>query len=369
MALPRNIKTLTGIRGFAALWVVFFHLQAASYFHVTPLFKDFIQHGFWGVDVFFVLSGFVLAHVYESGFVQKVSLNNYLRYLGLRLGRIYPLHAVTTAAAFAAYLFSIRLGRGTAAGSHFGLYEGAMSMALLHAWGTTRYLSWNDVSWSISAEWFAYLFMLVPCIRLLRNISLRQLYFLAAVPWCLLIFVYMPQRTSHLLDMTYDFGILRIAPEFLGGYVAYRTASAIRQSPIASDVESIAGLAAIVFVAYRDSFQILLLPACMLFLIGLSVEGPVVSWIFGNRVSVLAGELSYSIYMCHALVLFVFDGLLKRLHPAQAAMFTGAGTVLISILTVFLSSYGLYMLIERPCRNWARKELDRLLFPSMADAH
>jgi peptidoglycan/LPS O-acetylase OafA/YrhL len=124
---------------------------------------------FWGVDVFFVLSGFVLSYVYEASFIQKVASAGYLHYLGVRLARIYPLHLLTMAAAFAIYALSATIGRGTVPAGHFGLYDAMMNLTLLHAWGTTKVLSWNDVSWSISAEWFAYLFLLVPCVRLLET--------------------------------------------------------------------------------------------------------------------------------------------------------------------------------------------------------
>jgi peptidoglycan/LPS O-acetylase OafA/YrhL len=268
---------------------------------------------------------------------------------------------VTLAAAFAVYTLSVTVGHGTAAAGHFSLYEAIMNMALLHAWGTTQFLNWNDVSWSISAEWFAYLFLFVPCVRLLRNIPSRALWLIAAIPWCLLIFVYLPMRSSRLLDMTYDFGILRIAPEFLGGYVAYRLFIAMRRNLLAGDLLSFAGLAGIVFVTYYDSWQVLLLPACMLFLVGLGEEGPFASLIFGNRISTLLGEVSYSIYMCHIIVLVVFDATIKRLHLQQTPIWMQAGLITSSIIAVLVTSYCLYALVERPSRKWGRARLDRML--------
>jgi peptidoglycan/LPS O-acetylase OafA/YrhL len=361
LELPPNIKTLTGVRGFAALWVVLFHFQSGSFSFGIERAGPWIQHGFWGVDVFFVLSGFVLSLVYESKFSRKLTSTNYLHYLGLRLARIYPLHLLTLAGAFTIYALSMTIGHRTAAAGHFGQYDAIMNLTLLHAWGTTRFLSWNDVSWSISAEWFAYLFLLVPCVRLLRNIPNPALYLIAAIPWCLLIFVYLPMRTSKLLDMTYDFGIFRIAPEFLGGYVAYRTFAAMRRSPVAGDFLSIAGLAGIIFVTYYDSWQILLLPACILFLIGLSVEGPAAAFVFGNRISVLLGEVSYAIYMCHIIVLVVFDAVIKRLPLRQAPMWVHTGVLTGAVVAVLLMSYGLYAIVERPSRKWGRAKLDSLL--------
>ena len=67
----RRFATLTGIRGAAAVWVVAFH----AYPLVGPLFDwpdrtqvPVIRDGFMAVDLFFILSGFVLSHAYADGF-------------------------------------------------------------------------------------------------------------------------------------------------------------------------------------------------------------------------------------------------------------------------------------------------------------
>jgi peptidoglycan/LPS O-acetylase OafA/YrhL len=358
LELPRTIRTLTGVRGFAALWVVLFHLQSGVFSWGITKPGELIRHAFWGVDILFVLSGFVLSHVYEATFIQKITTENYLRYLGLRLARIYPLHLLTFVAAFVCYVISLSIGNGTGAGAHFSLSEGIMNLTLLHAWGTTRFLSWNDVSWSISAEWFAYLFLLVPCIRLLRNLPQWMLYLITATGWCLLIFVYVPLRSSRLLDMTYDFGILRIAPEFLGGYVAYQSAKAMPRNSTLGDVVSLAGLVGLVLVCYYDSKQVLLLPSSILFVIGLSAEGRGCSFLFGNRISTILGEVSYAIYMCHVLVLIVLDGVLKRLPLPQPTWLTSSILVITSLAVIVATSCTLYLLVEQPCRRWARTKLE-----------
>ena len=64
------------LRGLAVLLVVFFHLQV-----------PFFQNGFLGVDIFFVISGFLMAKLYDKGTI----LDFYKR----RLNRIYPAYAMT----------------------------------------------------------------------------------------------------------------------------------------------------------------------------------------------------------------------------------------------------------------------------------
>ena len=360
MELPRNIRTLTGVRGYAALWVLFFHLRANPHFLSFWTPGAFIRHGFWGVDVFFVLSGFVLSHVYESKFSKGVMPKAYFHFLGLRLARMYPLHIVTFVAALAFAILSHAIGHGAA--TDISLYGALMHLMLLHAWGTTSE-SFNLVSWAISAEWFAYLFLLVPCIRVLRTAPLKLLFAITGILWCLLIFVYVPTTPSKLVNMTYEFGILRILPEFLGGYVAYRTVKAMRCNTRLCDLASLTGLAGIVVITHHNAFQVLLLPAIMLFIIGLSAEGSVTSRFLDNRMSLFLGKLSYSIYMCHFILLWVVDGIFKRTDLPHTP-WAGIGVMAIYFIAMFLTSYVLYAFIEQPCREWLRKRLNALFTDS-----
>lgn len=78
MSQPTEIPALTSLRGLAALTVLIFH--------VIPDFR-----GYLAVDLFFLLSGFVLTHVYRQIVLTRQS---YFKFLKARLARIYPVHLV-----------------------------------------------------------------------------------------------------------------------------------------------------------------------------------------------------------------------------------------------------------------------------------
>src|ERR1700733_1728230 len=80
----RVISGLTGLRGIGAAWVVLFHLKDGS---ATPVLDD----GYMGVDLFYILSGFVLSHVYAKQFYCGEH-HRYVNFLKARMARIYPLH-------------------------------------------------------------------------------------------------------------------------------------------------------------------------------------------------------------------------------------------------------------------------------------
>ena len=106
-ASNRQLPSLTPLRGVAALWVVLYHYCGTAQFFpnldITP-HSYLISKGYLAVDMFFVLSGFVMAHVYRRAFSEGVG-EHYRGFLMARIARLYPLHVfilslfVVTAAA------------------------------------------------------------------------------------------------------------------------------------------------------------------------------------------------------------------------------------------------------------------------------
>ena len=90
------IPALTGIRGVAALWVVLYHMQDAAKRDsgFSPLKGlSWLSEGFRGVDLFFVLSGFILFYVHAEDF-ETLTWTKTRRYAVARFWRVYPLNAV-----------------------------------------------------------------------------------------------------------------------------------------------------------------------------------------------------------------------------------------------------------------------------------
>ena len=83
------IKALTGIRGVAATWVVLFHFRR-TVFGLVPIngyVRKWLDSGYLGVDTFFILSGFVIAHVYTAELSERDWRHRYAGYLKARLAR------------------------------------------------------------------------------------------------------------------------------------------------------------------------------------------------------------------------------------------------------------------------------------------
>jgi peptidoglycan/LPS O-acetylase OafA/YrhL len=102
------LPALTGVRAFAALWVFSMHMAAV----VTAMLPGRVASawafvttpGFLGVDLFFVLSGFIISYNYAAIFDNRFDVTRWGRFLWARLARIYPVHFVLLIALAAAVL-------------------------------------------------------------------------------------------------------------------------------------------------------------------------------------------------------------------------------------------------------------------------
>src|ERR1700733_3414532 len=94
----KEIRALTGLRGVAAVIVFLVHTRdtlesRGIVLHFPTLFVRLFLMSGRQVDIFFVLSGFILAMIYKHWFASSVTLKSQWKFLQRRFARIYPLHA------------------------------------------------------------------------------------------------------------------------------------------------------------------------------------------------------------------------------------------------------------------------------------
>ena len=155
MSDAKRLPSLDGLRGFAAIIVMAFHFNIffvpqANLFDVIP----FLYKGYLAVDLFFLLSGFVMAHVYGATLASDWRAQ-WKKFAVARFARIYPLFAVTTLVmAIAVSILHTPLRTG----APISLSGGSLALQpfLLQQWISSG--SWNYPSWSISTEAEAYIY-------------------------------------------------------------------------------------------------------------------------------------------------------------------------------------------------------------------
>jgi len=344
---PPDLRALTTLRFLAALWVVLYTAWPHLDIGFVPVA---VTKGYLGVEVFFVLSGFILSHVYLEAAGRKDGFS-YRGFLWARVARVYPLHLVTLAG-------MIALGVGaTVAG--LAVSESLLDwrslpahLSLTHAWGLASSAAFNHPSWSISAEWFAYLgfpaFAFVAWRMRERPVLATTLAAGAAVA---LYAVFEPVAGFSLTEATFRWGALRIVPCFALGcalYLIHRRAPVPHAGLIA--LVCGAGLLVCASLALWDPLMVLFAGGLILGLGGLDNAR---AGVLASKAGVWLGEISYSIYMVCAPVLLLGVNVAARLTGAEDKKLHVI--VWLAVLAAIPVAAALtYHLVERPARKALR---------------
>ncbi len=223
---PARLGALDGLRLMAAMWVAAFHLALLRGDAPSGLTETIALKGYLGVDIFFVLSGFVMSYAYGAQAID--GRLDRARFYWARLARIYPLHLLTLAAAAALAANGLVLSEAVAA-DFFTIEATLSNLLLVQEWGVVDAPSWNFVAWSLSAEWLAYLVfpLLVAPIARVAERPARAIALGAAAIIAFAALAGSMQRTDgRVFDLSNQLVIHRIAVEFLIGMLTYRLCAA-----------------------------------------------------------------------------------------------------------------------------------------------
>ena len=380
--MNQSLPLLTPLRGIAALMVVLFHarlLLFPQWMESIAGHTQLIENGYLWVDLFFILSGLVLAHVYGETFTSPRRIG-YGRFLWLRLTRVYPLYFVTLVLLVGWELYKARHGVGFYAGPLFKMWEwegippfgspftpaeALPSALLLMQVVTDQGLTWNFAAWSLSVEWISYL--LFPLLIPLAVTRSRWSHLAPLLALTVLAFIVHSRGT---LDVTSGaLAVGRGVSEFvLGLWLLPRVRAAQRLPMMQRDLPLL-----IAFVLPFLLMQFTMTPQRTLLLISAYVlliwiaaaqgdrQSPLLR-LLDNRFTNWLGDLSYSIYLLHALVLLTGCELAHYLAPgltdwwfAQTNPLLGVVATLLMLAVLIGLSALSYNLLERPLQRRLRR--------------
>jgi peptidoglycan/LPS O-acetylase OafA/YrhL len=342
-----EILQLTGIRAFAAWWVVLFHI-AYTLPSLPGVVYWFARLGFLGVDLFFVLSGFIISLNYWHRF-STFSIHAYRRFLQARLARLYPVHLFTLIAS-ALLLLGVRVS-GITTMKDFSTWTSANFLAnivMVHAWRPHFVESWNNASWSISCEWFAYL--VFPLLVMSRLGKLP----LATVVICATALPAIPSAFVQLAYLPPFFLLIKVMCEFAAGCFMFHAYTLRREHPRMKSMVSGGVSVALIFAltllckdrSLASDWLSLIFPLVVL---AIAESSGIFKGLLGSRPVVYWGRVSYSLYMTHNITLWI----LKASLPVPKL---GAGVLLFAayIASICIVSTLTYHFVEEPCRKWMR---------------
>ncbi len=327
---------LTAIRGFAALWVVGHHLQFELAYAGYPAAGWLFRPGYVAVDIFFVLSGFVITAVHRD--LRRAGLGDFwLR----RIFRLYPLHLFVLAVILGLWLWSeARFG---AHNPTERLRDLPIVVLLLQPY-LIYGLTWNTVSWSIGVELLCY--ALFP----LAIGGLRQLEFAG----CLLILLMMAAMERHVhSEMIWGWPALArgLTGFGLGMAVQQMTVLIRRPRPRAASLIELGALLGILLAVLGDDVRVIPLLAAVL-IWGLAAERGVIARGLSARWCVWLGRISFSIYLIHPTLIdlaFVWlpPGRLGLGHTADGLVWT------LFVLSLLLGMATMtWAFVEEPARRF-----------------
>ena len=305
--MPTKYNTLEGLRFISSVMIVLTHYVPYTLADQTTL--NWTSNFSYAVDLFFVISGIVIAHVYGKDWNSR---RDYGAFLKNRIARIYPLHLATL-------LFYVVIGYLVVSGflnaanaDKYNFADLIPNLLLVHAWGFAQGFSFNYVSWSVSAEFFVYLLFPVILWLIARGsgFALGLLGALFVSAW----FAAPVIAGRPLPLLTWDYSMIRAVPAFsLGVWLQMRCPAKSLGRAAPWLFHGLLAAAAVALLTHQGPL------VCLFLVYGVATTGFLCDRT--NRPTVASwgplrerGELTYSIYMLHPLVATVlFSVLAPRL--------------------------------------------------------
>jgi peptidoglycan/LPS O-acetylase OafA/YrhL len=355
--MARTMPALTGIRGIAALWVIFYHygitpLDALRFDQVLP----FARYGYIGVDLFFILSGFIITHVHGRD-AASLAPRPVLHFLSLRIARIYPVHIITLCALVPVVVLGTLVGSAAHHPEDFRAKDFLFNVLLVQSWGVADDIHWNFPSWSVSCEWLAYLLFPVFALLLARIASARQAVLWLSLETAAFAIAYVFYFDCG-LDLRFDVGgfahlaLARIGFEFAAGALLYKLLELADLRRWPWSVLLGVALALAVALAGTAAHDLVLVACAALTILAAAFSDTLVARLLRVAPIVWLGDISYSLYMVHAPVRMTL-GRVAGMAIARASSPVLAWSVAALLLAAtIVAGAVLHALVEVPARRW-----------------
>ncbi len=368
-----EIRALSGLRIVAALWVVLFHFRPLLQMASPPLYdslKPILDCGAQGVDLFFILSGFVLTWNYLDRMGDSWSTKATLHFLWLRLARVWPLYLVTLHLAALWIIFTLNVGDfpSTEAGT-LTATSYIRQLVMVQLWFQPFFdgSSWDGPAWSISAEWLAYLLfglLVLAVFRIERATRARGLLLLAVAASLPPVLLLMASGGQFYTPWSW---LPRVVLQFTAGALA---CAAVRKLRPTDRVRRGAGFASVVLIAaivgalywfnahpiptIRDDFGLVDV-AFMPLVVALAIGTGTLPALLSTRLLVYGGQVSFGLYMVHELVhtawLWIMAQYQITMVPSLNAKLVFVGLIAVAVVLAIL----LFHIVEEPARMWMRR--------------
>lgn len=349
---------INAFRGFAALYVVVYHLRYYTDFNWFDAFPV-LRFGYIGVDFFFILSGLIVSHVYLRK-SEKRSVGFWKKFIWYRIARLFPVHFLIMLLMLMAAVTGPLISGTRATLSSQDYWDWILLTSLVRQWTFPEGYAWNSPAWSVSAEFFAYLFVFPLITRITAgNMTRATGGALIALGSAILGFIIWNTGTVNVIS--YVGPLMRVTGGFLIGSGLYLILSSLHKERN-WDVWLAASLGFLLVILLLTSTlmhigisidAILILTLAAVISMTYLAKGPISRWL--SRPGFFwFGEVSFALYLCHNPVMHFCAYLAKNIGWQQGFTF-GIFCVVLS----FAVAHILYKLVEIPARGMMRGWYDR----------
>lgn len=348
------INPLTGLRGVTILSVIVLHFGG----YITTLLPgltplvSFSSRVVFRMDLFFMLSGFILSYVFISP-AQRLTLNTYGRFLRGRFFRLYPSYLAALALLAAFVVVCTRLGLPLK--GDYPLNAVPFRLALLQSWPFMQWgvWTWNYPTWFLSALTFGYVFTF-PFFWLLIH---RLRYSRWAYLW-----IFGPilvWAAVWRINQLHEFHMLiRVSCEMLAGcalYVLYLDGSRFI-SLAQKHLDKIAVtflVAALVLAAdpprlLRGSINSLLELGLPFLLAGMTAETSLTARLLASRPLLWLGGISYGLFLTHGVTQRFLEVFLPAERFLNQPFFVRWPVAAVYVVSVVGAAFALHKWVELP---------------------
>lgn len=348
-----EIRSLTGLRGLAALWVMIGHYIGDGPANATV--RDVVEHMYLAVDIFMVLSGFVLARSHDGDFRDPLTVRQTLRFLWRRLARIYPIYVLSSLVC----MLLVITGIDVWGSPELSLPMILTNLAMAQSWGLP-YDGLNAVSWSISIEWAANLLFPAFGLLFMRGSLRRSVVAAVATVLALVLFAAFaggdapddPPMFGALTWYSFPGSMIRCTTEFMLGMFCWRLRRDVAGAGfLGRDTVLVPATLAMAVMTLSQAMDMAFLVLSCAVVIGFSFERSLTALAFASPVPRWLGTISFSLYLWHIPMLQLAPGIVGLMEHVGILQPWLIGHLML-MLAVLAVSAASFKWVERPAQRW-----------------